>query len=109
MLHGLCTWSLIYLFIGGALRYFDFESPWILYTSQSSYWVFLLHLPAVCFAGWLLLPYRFPAGFKFLIVVAITGLICFVTYHYWVRKTWVSVFLNGRRFDLDWPWRVKNS
>ena len=107
MLHGLCTWSLIYLFIGGALRYFDFESPWILYTSQSSYWVFLLHLPAVCFAGWLLLPYRFPAIAKFLVVVAITSLICFVTYHYLVRKTWVSVFLNGRRFDLDWPWRRK--
>jgi hypothetical protein len=21
-----------------------------------------------------------------------------------VQRTWVSVFLNGRRFDLNWPW-----
>ena len=27
--NGLCTWALICLFIGGALRFFDRESPWI--------------------------------------------------------------------------------
>ena len=105
VVHGLCTWALIYLFIGSALRYFDRESPWILYTSQSSYWVFLVHLPAVCFAGWWLVQYDLPAIVKFLAATGFTTVVCFVTYHYWVQRTWVSDFLNGRRFDLDWPWR----
>lgn len=103
--HGFCTWVLVYLAIGCALRYFDRASPWILYASQSSYWVFLVHLPAVCFTGWLLVPYDLPAIVKFSLVVAATTVFCFATYHYWVQSTWVSDFLNGRRFDLDWPWR----
>ena len=103
--HGFCTWTLIYLAIGCALRFFDYESPWILYTSQSSYWVFLLHMPVVCLVAWWLVPYDLPAIFKFFLVGGVTTVVCFTTYHYWVRKTWVSVFLNGRRFDLDWPWR----
>ena len=92
--------------IGGALRFFDYESPWILYISQSSYWVFLVHLPVVYVAGWWMVQYDLPAIVKFSCVAGFTTVVCFVTYHYWVQKTWVSVFLNGRRFDLDWPWRA---
>ena len=106
IVHGLCTWALVYLFIGSALRFFDFESPWILYISQSSYWVFLVHLPIICLAGWWMVQYDLPAGIKFLFVTTFTTVICFVTYHYWVQRTWVSVFLNGRRFDMNWPWQA---
>ena len=107
IVHGLCTWTLIYLFIGSALRFFDYESPWILYISQSSYWVFLVHMPVICFAGWWMVQYDLPAEFKFLCVTSFTAVVCFVTYHYAVQKTWVSVFLNGRRFDLHWPWQER--
>ncbi len=105
VVHGFCTWTLVYLAIGCALRYFDRESPWSLYASQSSYWVFLVHMPAVCLAAWWLVPYELPALVKFALVALATTLFCFTTYHYWVQNTWVSDFLNGRRFDLDWPWR----
>lgn len=103
--NGLCTWTLIYLFIGSALRFFDRESPWILYVSQSSYWVFLVHMPLVCLAGWWLVQYDLPAVLKFLLVCGFTAAAAFMSFHYWVQRTWVSVFLHGRRFDLDWPWR----
>lgn len=105
LVHGLCTWTLIYLTIGCALRFFDYASPWILYTSQSSYWVFLAHLPLVYFSGWLLTPYDLPAVLKFLCVTGFTTFVCFTSYHHWVQNTRVSDFLNGRRFTLDWPWR----
>ena len=107
VVHGFTTWAFIYLFIGCALRFFDRESPWTLYTSQSSYWVFLLHLPVVCFVAWWLVPYDLPAIVKFLVVGGVTTLVCFATYHYWVQGSWVSEFLNGKRFDLDWPWRSR--
>ena len=102
--HGLCTWTLVYLAIGCALRFFDYASPWILYTSQSSYWVFLVHLPVVAFSGWWLTQYDVPAVPKFLCVTGFTTLVCFVSYHYWVQNTRISDLLNGRRFKLKWPW-----
>lgn len=103
--NGLCTWALIYLFIGGALRFFDRDSPWIQYVSQSSYWVFLVHMPLVCLAGWWLVQFDLPAVLKFLLVCGFTAIVAFATFHYCVQKTWVGAFLHGRRFDLAWPWR----
>lgn len=103
--NGLCTCALVYFFIGCALRYFDYAANWILYASQSSYWVFLLHMPIVLFAAWWLLPYDLPALLKFSLVVAFTATLCFASYHFLVQRTWMSVFLNGRRFNLPWAWR----
>lgn len=103
--NGFFTWALIYLFIGGALRFFDRDSPWIQYVSQSSYWVFLVHMPLVCLAGWWLVQFDLPAMVKFLLVCGFTAAVALVTFHYWVQKTWLGVFLHGKRFDLQWPWR----
>ena len=41
---------------------------------------------------------------KFLLVGSFTTVVAFSSYHYLVRRTWVSVLLNGRRFSLRWPW-----
>jgi surface polysaccharide O-acyltransferase-like enzyme len=104
VLHAFCTWSLVYLFMGIFLKYFDFESPWIRFISQSSYWVYLVHMPIVGVFGWILLPYDLSAFVKFPIVMAATTVVCFVSYQYLARTTWISVLLNGKRFSLDWPW-----
>ena len=102
--HALCTWALLVFVIGSALRFLDRPSPWILYTSQSSYWVFLWHLPVISLAAWWMVQFDLPAEIKFLCVTSFTAMVCFASYHYWVQRTWLSVFLNGRRFDMDWPW-----
>jgi glucan biosynthesis protein C len=107
--NGFCTWALICFFVGGALRYFDRESPWIQYVSQSSYWVFLVHMPLVTLAAFWLLRYDLPAMLKFLVVCGLTALVAFATFHYWVQKTWLSTFLHGRKFDLKWPWRERSA
>ncbi len=103
--HGFCTWALVYLFIGVFLRFFDYESPWTLYTSQSSYWVYLVHMPVIAVCGWWMVQYDLPAVVKFLAITSATALVCFTSYHYLVQRTWVSGFLTGRRFDSGWPWR----
>lgn len=84
LVYGFCTWSLIYAITGLFLRYMDYGSPWILYISQSSYWVYLIHLPVIIFAAWCLLPYDVNAYVKFSIVVLFTIIVCFITYHYLV-------------------------
>lgn len=107
--NAVCTWMLICLFLGAATRFFDHDSPWIVYMSQSSYWVFLVHMPLVAAAAWWLVQFDLPSPLKFLIACSFTTVIAFTTFHYWVQKTWVSDFLHGRRFDLDWPWRAQAS
>ena len=104
--NGFCTWVLIYFFVGGAVRFFDRDTPWIQYISQSAYWVFLVHLPLVALAGWWLVQFDIPAMLKFLLNSGFTTLVAMWTFHYWVQKTWISDFLHGRRFNLQWPWRV---
>lgn len=107
--NGLCTWSLIYLFLGGALRYFDRESVWIQYISQSAYWVFLVHLPLVAFGGWWLVQFDMSAVAKFLINCSFTTIVAMLTFHYCVQRTWISDFLHGRKFDLQWPWQARKA
>jgi glucans biosynthesis protein C len=102
-----CTWALIYAFIGGALRLFDRPSPWALYASQSAYWVYLVHMPLVTLAAFVLLPYDAPGLAKALAAMAFTAFVSFVTYHYLVQRSWVSRLLHGKRFDMDWPWRPR--
>lgn len=105
--NALCTWVVACLFIGGAVRWFDRPSPRILYLSQSSYWVFLVHMPLVGLAGWLLVPYDWPALLKFTLVCAFAAGVGLLTFHYCVQRTWLSAFLHGKRFDLAWPWRAR--
>jgi glucans biosynthesis protein C len=104
-----CSWALVYFFVGLTLRYFDRPSPWVLYTSQSAYWVFLVHMPVIAVVAWWLVRYDLPAVVKFLLVAGFATIVCFVTYHYAVQRTWISRFLNGKRFDLDWPWRTTDA
>lgn len=104
VLHGQLTWLLIYASIGVFQRHFDHDSPWVAYISQSSYWVYLIHLPLVAFAAWYLVAVDAPAAVKFGLTASFTALLSFLSYHYLVRRTWISVLLNGRRFSLSWPW-----
>ena len=103
--HAFCTWALVWLFVGIALRFFDKPTPWALYASQSAYWVYLLHMPVIGFVCVLLVPVDVHAVVKFAIVVTVTTVACFTTYHYGVQDGWLGAFLNGKRFKLDWPWR----
>lgn len=104
----LCTWALIYACIGAAQRFIDRDSPWVAYVSRSAYWVFLFHMPIASGVAWWLVRYDLPLLLKFATVVSVTTLVCFVSYHYLVQRSWVSVLLNGRRFAMDWPWRPQN-
>jgi glucan biosynthesis protein C len=60
----------------------------------------------VALAAWPLAFVDAPAILKWLIVSGVTTVVCFTTYHYWVQDTWLGAFLNGKRFQLDWPWRT---
>ncbi len=73
------------------------EKPWIRYLSDSSYWMYLAHLPLVIAAQAAIRSWPGPALVKLtLLSVVMTGFLL-LTYQTLVRYTWIGVFLNGKR------------
>jgi peptidoglycan/LPS O-acetylase OafA/YrhL len=94
------TWLFVFGFIGLFLCSFARPAPWIRYVSDSSYWLYLMHMPvllafqiAVAESGW---P---PAGKAVVVLVASVATLL-VSYQFLVRPTWIGAILNGRRHPI---------
>ncbi len=73
------------------------ERPWVRYVSDSSYWLYLAHLPLVVLAQRLAVDWDVSVHLKFAVIVVVSTLILLASYHLFVRHTPVGTFLNGRR------------
>jgi glucan biosynthesis protein C len=80
------------------IRYGSKHSVRMRYISDASYWVYLIHLPITAILPAFIWKLQLPAVAKFLIVLSTTALICFSSYHYLVRSTFIGKFLNGRKY-----------
>lgn len=96
-------WFLIYSAIGLFLRYLEKPLPLGRYLADASYWMYLIHLPFTILLPALLAPVGLPAVVKFSLVLGVTTAITLVTYHYWVRATFIGETLNGRRYPRELP------
>jgi hypothetical protein len=100
IIQSITTWLLIFGITGLFIRYGSIYSKRMRYMSDSSYWVYLLHLPLTFAIPGLIADWPLHANLKLLVVVISTTIICFVTYHYLVRGTFVGQFLNGRKYSI---------
>ncbi len=98
ILKSLMVWCLIFGITGLFIRYGSRHSAKMRYISDASYWVYLIHLSFTAIIPSLILDWPIPATLKFLVVLISTGVICFVSYHYLVRGTFIGEFLNGRKY-----------
>lgn len=96
--NALTVWLFIYGIIGLFVRYGSDYSTRMRYISDASYWVYLIHLPITAFLPGLIFRLALPGMVKFAIVLVISTAISFLTYHYFVRSTFVGKFLNGRKY-----------
>jgi peptidoglycan/LPS O-acetylase OafA/YrhL len=99
-LNAIIIWSFVFGIIGLFVRYASGNSPRLRYISDASYWVYLVHLPLVALFSSLIVSWSLPAFVKFLIVSLFTTVVCFLSYHYLVRNTFIGKFLNGRKYPL---------
>lgn len=99
LINASCVWLFIFGITGLFLRYFSEHSARMRYISDSSYWVYLVHLPLTALLPGLIGKWNIPDVAKFSIVVVVTTFICFLTYHYLVRATFIGQFLNGRKYS----------
>jgi peptidoglycan/LPS O-acetylase OafA/YrhL len=93
----LFTWLVTFGLIGLALGSFDRPRPALRYFADSSYWVYLCHLPIVGLLQVDLLDVRAPAAAKFFIVLFVAMTICLASYQVMVRHTILGLWLHGRR------------
>lgn len=95
--YGLTGWLWSIAVLGIFLRYLPHQNRALRYLSDSSYWVFMVHMIGTIGFGALLFKLDAPAEIKLVINIAATTLACLATYHLFVRNTWVGVLLNGQR------------
>jgi hypothetical protein len=93
------VWFFAFGITGLFIRFGSNHSARMRYVSDSSYWVYLIHLPLTAIIPSFIVDWPLPATLKFLFVLISTGMICFVSYHYLVRGTFIGNFLNGRKYS----------
>ena len=85
-------------FMGLFLRYCGDGKPIWRYLSDSSYWVYLIHLPLAGVVPCLLLGWDAHTSIKYATSVVLVLVIAWVSYDSLIRPTVVGKFLNGRRY-----------
>ncbi|MEJ7805664.1 MAG: acyltransferase family protein, partial [Telluria sp.] len=83
--------------IGAFSKFTSRQTPWMRYLSDSSYWVYLVHMLGTIGFGILLYDAPLNAAAKMAINIAATTVVCLVSYQLLVRHTMIGVLLNGRR------------
>jgi glucan biosynthesis protein C len=97
------AWCWIFGVIGLAVRYWSEASPVRRYIADSSYFLYLAHLPVLALfaAWWNPLPWHWTI--KYPLQIAATLAVLFVAYRYLVRSTFIGATLNGRRYARSLP------
>jgi len=95
--YAVMMWTLVFLLIGICGRLFSKSSSAVRYLADASYWMYLIHLPIVVFFQVLIADLELFWWLKLLLIVAVTVIICIVSYDAFVRSTVIGQLLNGKR------------
>lgn len=97
ILNSIITCSLTIGITGLFLRCADLPNTKVTYLVNSAYWLYLVHFFIAILLPGLIYDMTISVYLKFLIVLSTTTIACLTTYHFFVRKTFIGVFLNGKR------------
>ena len=104
--YALATWAWTFAIIGAGMQLFAGESPVRRYVADSSYWVYIAHLPLVFALQTVVMQWPLHWSMKFFLILVLSYAILFLSYHYLVRSTLIGEVLNGRRYPRSLPLRV---
>lgn len=105
LLQTLLIWNMAFGLMGMFHALLKKENAFIRYLSDSSYWLYVIHLPLVIVLQFLVREWPINAFLKFLLINIATITLLLITYHLLVRSTWIGWLLNGRIM----PWFSKAS
>jgi peptidoglycan/LPS O-acetylase OafA/YrhL len=90
-------WTLTALTLGFFREFFDHPRPAVRYVADSSYWMYLVHLPIVVWLQVAVAELNAPWWFKLAGISLATVAVALITYDLFVRSTFLGALLNGRR------------
>ncbi len=91
-----CTWCLVFGMIGFFQYYLNKENKLLRYLSASSYWLYIIHLPIICFLEKNNLYNNIALGcFKPIIIFFVSLFVLLISYHAIIRYNYLKYFLNS--------------
>ncbi len=91
------AWTMSFGFMGLFRAVLRRESQTMRYLSDSSYWLYVAHLPLIFFAQSVVRDWPLPAVVKFGLVCVVVSGFLLLTYQLFVRYTWLGTLMNGPR------------
>lgn len=95
--YALMMWSLIRLSIGLCKTFFSKQNPLLRYITESSYWLYLIHLPVVIFLQIAFAELPLPWLVKLVCICLLTFVFSLLLYDLLVRASLIGKILNGKR------------
>jgi peptidoglycan/LPS O-acetylase OafA/YrhL len=93
----LYVWLMCFGLMGAFRSIYSTESKTMRYISDSSYWLYLAHLPLIMVAQAAVSSWQLPAIVKFLLICTVTTSLLLASYQWFVRYTPIGTLLNGPR------------
>ena len=97
VLQVLYAWGMCFGLMGLFRALIPIQRRGVRYLSDSSYWVYLIHLPLVIAAQILVRQLDLHAGVKFLMICAGVTAVALLSYQAFVRYTPIGTMLNGKK------------
>lgn len=98
--YAIMMWSWVLAVSGFFIRYCTGGSPAWRYVADSSYWLYLVHLPIVVFLQIQLASTGLHWVVKYVAINMVSLPILLLSYHYLARSTFIGKQLNGRRYPF---------
>ena len=91
------AWGMCFGLVGLFRVLLPGERRGVRYLSDSSYWLYLAHLPVVVVAQAMVRDWQLPAEVKFLMITVSVTVLLLATYQLFVRYTPIGTMLNGKK------------
>ena len=91
------SWTMVFGLVGLFRVLLRREIPWVRYLSDSSYWLYLAHVPLIIAGQAWIREWHLPAIIKFSLLCGVVTVALLVVYELLVRYSWLGRLLNGPR------------
>lgn len=91
------VWAMTFGMIGLFRKFMAAENKTMRYISDSSYWLYVAHLPLVIWGQGLVRDWPVSPFIKFLLVCGVSTGLLLISYETLIRYTWLGTLLNGPR------------
>jgi peptidoglycan/LPS O-acetylase OafA/YrhL len=103
LVYAIASWSWTFAIVGAAAQFMSRDRPAIRYLADSSYWMYLVHLPLVFALQEAMSEWALHWSLKFPLLIAIAMTVLLASYHRLVRFTFIGKALNGKRYARHSP------